>query len=471
MKMDKLFAGLIAFVAGVALSAGSAFATNGYTAGDTAMMKLVPYYETGDTTATIIGIQNMSPQQQDTQDKNLDVQDVKGFLALEGATANAVGLINAEFGGTPISAGKVLDPDTELNLKAAAEAALAKAEKAAYVEHLFIGVNVYDAMGAMMDNASASLCLAENQFGVVVLQGAAATMTEGNRMQVLSVTDEDIPANGYVQVVAEDQKFSGCDFSSRTNPPATVDTRTAAQLADQGTSKTTTGADSQVATWAIIQDTGMGFFGTEVPSATVTMMADDESTTDVDESKLTACYSTDTFDTAACGLIPERHDNSRFDDDSNPNTPSVPSPGIATPRATVTARYDAGDDSTVYVWLAAGGDTEKTKPSGRRMLEVTVVCEDGTKQMAADEDGNPGPIKVGAPGKLTMLDPVGEALSPYTDLCEGDRGVLEFKMPDSSNAGMAFTHIQQMTSHYRMNFPGYSTASTTPCTTAAGNCP
>ena len=63
MKMNKLFAGLIAFVAGVALSAGSAFATKGYMSGDPAPMKLVPYYETGDSRATIIGIQNLSPQE------------------------------------------------------------------------------------------------------------------------------------------------------------------------------------------------------------------------------------------------------------------------------------------------------------------------------------------------------------------------------------------------------------------------
>ena len=68
MKMDKLFAGLIAFVAGVALSAGSAFAqTNGYMVGDQANMKLVPHYETDDNRATIIGIQNLSPQEDQTR--------------------------------------------------------------------------------------------------------------------------------------------------------------------------------------------------------------------------------------------------------------------------------------------------------------------------------------------------------------------------------------------------------------------
>ena len=64
MTMNKFFTGLIAFVAGVALSAGSAFAQaveiNGYVGGDSAMIKLVPYFETGAMKATIIGVQNMS---------------------------------------------------------------------------------------------------------------------------------------------------------------------------------------------------------------------------------------------------------------------------------------------------------------------------------------------------------------------------------------------------------------------------
>ena len=52
MTMNKFFTGLIALVAGVALSAGSAFATKGYTIGDPAGMKLVPFYETGGSLFT-----------------------------------------------------------------------------------------------------------------------------------------------------------------------------------------------------------------------------------------------------------------------------------------------------------------------------------------------------------------------------------------------------------------------------------
>ena len=87
-----MFAGLIALVAGLTLSAGGAFATNGYVGGDFAMMKLVPYYETGDTKATIIGIQNLSPQETATMNANALVQNIMSFLdgnALGGASPTA----------------------------------------------------------------------------------------------------------------------------------------------------------------------------------------------------------------------------------------------------------------------------------------------------------------------------------------------------------------------------------------------
>ena len=80
MTMNKFFTGLIALVAGVALSAGSAFATAGYVGGDPAMMKLVPYYETGPMKATIIGIQNMSPQEQATMDLHTEAADAQAAL-------------------------------------------------------------------------------------------------------------------------------------------------------------------------------------------------------------------------------------------------------------------------------------------------------------------------------------------------------------------------------------------------------
>ena len=124
MTMNKFFTGLIALVAGVALSAGSAFATPGYLSGDPARMKLVPWFETGDMKATIIGIQNMSPQETDTMTKHAAVAAAK--RALELAQAN---------------------PQTSLDVLARLEKNIADAEAVVYTEHTFVTVNVYDALG------------------------------------------------------------------------------------------------------------------------------------------------------------------------------------------------------------------------------------------------------------------------------------------------------------------------------------
>ena len=88
------------------------------------------------------------------------------------------------------------------------------------------------------------------------------------------------------------------------------------------TEDSTEGAEGMLAAWTILQDVGTGFFGTEIPTATVTTMAavDNADTADVDESTTLDCYdgtptvtsimSTDDANPAyRCGLIPERHDN------------------------------------------------------------------------------------------------------------------------------------------------------------------
>ena len=63
---------------------------------------------------------------------------------------------------------------------------------------------------------------------------------------------------------------------------------------------------------------------------------------------------------------------------------------------------------------------------------------------------------VPAPGVVTVIDPSGDVLGPYTDQCVGGRGVLKFAMPDDSYAGMVWTHISQRGANFRMNFPAYS---------------
>ena len=474
MKMDKMFAGLIAFVAGVALSAGSAFATSGYVTGDPAMMKLIPYYETGDSKATLIAIHNMSPKEDST-------------TTLEGDTTAAQTALDAE------EAKASPDPTTVANLKKD----LAAAQKAEHTEHLFVKVNVYDTMGMMMDDASATLCLAEDQLGVVILQGPEMQDSQpmnSNQSRIFSVMDEEIPAYGYVKVMAENRKFTGCGATA-PNTLMNVDTDTDTDGVQA------TGANTMVSTWAIIQDTGMGFFGTEVPTATISTRglaafeADDDTAVAAMDPVI-ACYSgndtasaastpgtighrTGDFMMSRCGLIPERHDNTRIATgveadmtvDGGPNHSVLvaaeadrATTNSATPRAHAYARYDIGDESMVYVWLATGMDTGNTLPSQRRMLDVVVKCEDGTVRMKPGVDpGQMGPIKVAAPHMITMIDPSMGDLGMYTDMCDGDRGLLQITMPDKSTAGMVFTHITQMMGHYRMNFPGYSMADPETC--------
>ena len=421
MEMNKMFTGLIALVAGVALSAGSAFATAGYVGGDPARMKLVPYFETGENKATIIGIQNMSPQETDTMMKNQRVADLQAYMAGEDPST---ALVDDTTDAITAVAGTPLDM-TSLDSVAAVEAALETAMMAVQTEHLFVLVNVYDAMGMMMENASASLCLAENQFGYVILQGFEMMSWQEHipfRSAILSVPDGDIPPYGYAEIVAESAKFSGCEDTSRTERIARIATRADLTM-PVSVSNAAVAAQSMVAAWTIIQDTGGGFFGTEVPTSTISkeMTGNDVSTANVMEmgDPEIACYMspdvppTDSgtptavagvaanrsgpFQMTRCGLIPERHDNARVTDDENAAT-LAPFADTATPRAHAFARYDAGDESMVYVWLAEGMDMEGDHPSMARMLDVVVKCEDGMVMTGMDQYGDPTTsIQVAAP--------------------------------------------------------------------------
>ena len=487
MNMKKMFAGLIALVAGVALSAGSAFATKGYMSGDPAMMKLVPYYETGDNRATLIAIQNLSPQESATMDAHSAVE--KAQMALDG------------------------DNGADRNVTARYEANLAAAMDDLYTEHVFVNVNVFNDTGMMM--GSASLCLAEHQFGYVILQGPAMQdwQTEiPNRGMILSYMDGEIPASGYVQVMAEDRKFVGCGVDA-PNRLMTVATPFTASADDDADARDP--ADSQVGTWAIIQDTGDGFFGTEVPTATISMAssqsvrpnADGEYGTGVGslatgatlinlDAEL-ACYSgnlsaTGGEDTTAlnpaftaagtgtpasitpgqlphsegmfmqsrCGLIPERHYLLMDPDGTLDVAGEVDTPGdSSSENGHAFVRYDAGDETAMYVWLAKGMDPPGVTPSLKRMLHAQVKCEDGMVVRDMDANGTPKDIAIPAPTMITKIDPNSDVLGDFTSMCEGDRGTLRITMPTGSHAGMAFSHISQRMDSFRMNFQGYNMAS------------
>ena len=162
MKMDKFCVGLVALVAGLALSAGSASATKGHVAGDPSVMKLVPYYSAGDTMATSIGVQNIRSGDNDTR-TNMDADGE----ALDPAAYT-------------VGAGEV-DPDMDLGGKG-----------------LVITVLMHDATGMMVGDEE--LCLEQGEFGAVVLHGDAMM---GNMMEprlvMMSMADNPM---GYVTLEA-----------------------------------------------------------------------------------------------------------------------------------------------------------------------------------------------------------------------------------------------------------------------------
>ena len=449
MTMNKFFTGLIALVAGVALSAGSAFATRGYTIGDAAGMKLIPFYETGGMLFTAIGVQNMSGLEATTAARNAAVtaaQDALDALA-----------------------------EDALDARATAQGLLDDAMEAMYTEHLFFVVRVHNAMGMMM--MEDALCLAENQFGYVVITGDGMAESIPNRGLVLSMDADEIPAYGYVTIRAENVKFTSCEGEPRTGlmgVSTADDAETDAEfVVTPGDNDPVEDANGMLAAWTILQDVGTGFFGTEIPSSTITTMAamDDPDTADMDESTTLACYGDvggedDVFNGRAgdeggpylCGLIPERHDNTRTD--------GVLDVGDATVPAMVTARFDVaeGTENDVYVWLSAGEDAEDDFGDDRRSLSVTTMCEDGMMaQIPTPGDVAPGSMDsmamVPVPNRVNMIDPAGDVLGPYTSQCDGGRGVLRFAMPDESHAGMVWTHISQRGKNFRLNMPGYSMAS------------
>lgn len=468
MKMNKLFAGLIAFVAGVALSAGSAFATKGYTIGDSSGAKLIPYFMAGDTAFTAIAVQNMSVREASTAARHTAV-----------ATAKTA-LMTAQDAETP-----------DLDTIAAAEKTLMEAEEAIYMEHLLVEVIVYDAMGMAVEmDMPAELCLAEMQAGYVLITGP--DVPDQHMMDtglVLSMDMSGIPAEGFVKLV------TGAKLESCTPSRATGLAKVRLGASNGATPPVFAEADEaagsrvgsrMIAAWTILQDVGTGFFGTEIPTATVTLAMDGADADDVGMGL--GCYGADmvegttgVFNAAIanepptrCGLIPERHNNTMTTAD-----PPVLDLASATPRSMVTARFDVieGTHNDVYVWLAMGEDDMDTPGSGVRRVAVTVTCEDGMMAQVpsmdpfADEGTMMSSAVVTLPDKINVIDPMGDALMPFASQCmdAGGRGILQFMMPKGSYAGMVWTHISQRMMNFRMNQAGYNAGNPSNCNTVTSS--
>lgn len=289
MKMDRFFTGLVALVAGLALSAGSAYATKGYTMGDSAPSKLVPHYEIGDTKNTIIGVQNMMSGDND----QVECQDNQATPAPLTATGTPplpqVCLLdhddNPATDPIPPTADTLDDANTQANMDDAT--------------NLIVTAMAYGPSGEMQ--ATKDICLAPGAFGYFVLgkmdmdmdMGANAamfTMADGIGVDGTMETKNDDGTTttgpmyvdyGYVTLVASD-RVSHCDGRRTPNDEAvriTVPNSDAASLRI---------VNPAIAAWTIVHDPGMGSFGVEVPTVTVTMDRG-ENNTIVGDGTL-ACY-------------------------------------------------------------------------------------------------------------------------------------------------------------------------------------
>ena len=130
MKMNKMFAGLIAFVAGVALSAGSAFATNGYVGGDFARDETGSPITRPEIRKRPLSVsRTCHRKRRATMALHQDVMDLTAYLGGAAATQAMVDNLNAA--DITLTADVVVDEPilvTDLNAVAADEAALEKAQ-------------------------------------------------------------------------------------------------------------------------------------------------------------------------------------------------------------------------------------------------------------------------------------------------------------------------------------------------------
>lgn len=454
MKMNKWYAGLIAFAVGFALSVGTASAQSaaldpdtmmrGQVMGDPTVMKLVPFYEVGESRFTAIGIQNLSKGMADE------------------------------------TAEKAADGDPTNNI----------------TERFLVDVMVYDASGVAMAAAAATVCLEADAFGSVVFMMGEETMVMGSSTSEVTIYLPDM-SMGYAELLM-DNDMGADDTTSRYRdcggriPVTDVAGDTEA---DDDNVK----GEEKMAAWGILQDVGTGFFGTEIPTASIRRMLDPRDsrishlacrpvtgaadnggifvdTTGNGTADTGVANTAGLFESGRCGIIPDQFD-------TFPTLDTTVDPSVATaaanPTTMVAARFDiteANDSmSDIFVWLDTALVKDPNSPLDiGTFIAATVYCEDGEDQLAPD--GNDAGeeldlLLIQTNSKVTMIDPAdhplangpGMNLGDFTGECMdadgmGGRGVLRFSMPSGSQGGMVWTHISQMDSHYRMNFLANSLA-------------
>jgi hypothetical protein len=183
------------------------------------------------------------------------------------------------------------------------------------------------------------------------------------------------------------------------------------------------GEAEPMATWAILQDVGDGFFGTEIPTPTALVHSTSGAVTG---------------GPGAYGLIPGPTDVSCETNSGDGNR--------------VIARYDVnpsvGSETHIFVWQKRnafpisndpGSGCNRLGASFTGFLDCETEVEISTTLALPDEVNVINPANLNGIGQCTNAGLF--------------RGVLRFAMPDT---GFVWSHISQADANFRMNFLGYN---------------
>ena len=360
MSRGQFGVGCVALAAGVVLSAGSASAMTGYLMGDPAPGKLVPFYQAKSSVTTIIGIESVE-------------EDRLGR------------------GDDPLG------------------------------EDVLVHVTIFTKGSRHVTDFD--LCLSPLDFGYIVLQQKPASAaqladlqhatgphtTRFDKARVYSVEGDGIPSEGYVTLSA------AAEFESHDGTCAGI-------LAnDESPGKELSpGDDEPLATWAVLQDVGKGFFAAEIPTPTA-IVADGSQ---LDSSDNPIPIGTALGGVGAYGLIPGQREKK----------------DVTIPGNTVFARFDVNPavkaKTDIFVWLKDGHSFAVNWPA---FLDCEDEFELSTTIDLSNEVNIIDPDALGGIGQC-------KALGQY-------RGVLRFQMPD---AGFLWSQVSQENEHFQETFLGYN---------------
>jgi hypothetical protein len=372
MERKKWWAGLIAVAVGLAFSVGSALA---YEQGDFADEanegKLIPYYMASGGIETIIGVHNMS--------------DTGDAVILEVAVHNAMGALQAtqeicltenQFGYAVLREKMMMMDDGMMDDgMMMVELMVGVGDKTSSTT----GMPADDSMTGVAGRAGSSVTTMPGEGGMIAKEGFVVireTFTVENSLGMMDACDQPSDA-------------TDDEVAASTTP--------------------------NFATWAIFQDAGDSFFGTEIQSATVTVTA----RTNADGETIDA-------DGIDCSTDCEGAINS------------------VTGNMTATVRVDNNmmndSMSTVYLWLDSSvGYVDTSGARVEREVVAMVYCE-GTSM--------PNRMMLPVPDQVNVIDGM--------DLGCDMRGVAMITLPTADHdAGIAWSHVAQDGGGFRMNFPGY----------------